>query len=96
MWCRSWAESRPVTGAAETITNPTVIAVRWSRGISFVRPRGVASKMIAPSIRGIWNVKSPTIKPRIVFGTVQQNPSQVGIGHTLPRRSGGGEGYRDP
>ena len=51
--------------------------------------------MIAPSIRGIWNVKSPTISPRIVFGTVQQNPSQVGIGHTLPRRSGGGEGYRD-
>ena len=28
---RSWASSRPVTGSAETITNPTVIAVRCRR-----------------------------------------------------------------
>ena len=57
MWCRSWASSRLVTGWAERITNPIVIAVRWKRGRSHVRPRGARSKMIAPSpMRGSWNV----------------------------------------
>ena len=76
---RSCLSRRPLTGSADRITKPTVIAVRCRRGISHVRPRGVLSKMIAPSRTvGSWNVNRPSTRPMSVFGDVQRNPSQRG------------------
>ena len=95
---RSWASSRPVTGLADRITNPTVIAVRLSRGISHVSPRGALSKIIAPSRTvGSWNVSSPSTRPISVFGDVQTNPSQAAsrtVRHRADRR--GREGKLGP
>ncbi len=64
MWCRSCVESVPVSGAADTITNPIVMAVRCRRGINAVSPRGTLSKITAPSNRGTWKVSNPKSQPQ--------------------------------
>ena len=95
MWCRSCAEQLPRHGARRDDHEPTVIADPVERGASArqaPRPRRRSSPR---RIRGIWNVNSPHDQPMSVFGNVHTNPSHMGIGLTVPRRSGGVEGYRD-